>query len=62
MSQEKSKRILRFLEEFIHVNFFFRIHLHTSVSDGPMEVPLMVEVPLTVEGYCSSAANGRDHI
>lgn len=62
MSQEKSKRILRFLEEVIHVNFFFRIHLYISASGGPMEVPLMVEVPLIVEGPCSSAANGRDHV
>lgn len=62
MSQEKSKRILRFLEEFIHVNFFFRPHLHASASGGPMEVPLMVEVPVTVEGPCGSAADGRDHV
>ena len=40
--------------------FFFRIHFHAGAPGGPMEVPLMVEVPLTIEGSSSSAAYGRD--
>lgn len=41
--------------EFVQVNIFFsRTHLHIDAPGGPMEVPLMAEVPLTVEGSSPS--------
>lgn len=59
VSREESKCILKFLNLCKRTFFFSRTHLPIGAPAGPMEVPLMAEVPLTVEESSPSVVYAR---